>query len=255
MRRERAPTANRDWGGADIPFAAGDTPTEQQETSFLQSTPALIRSLGQNYLNRRYTILFYALVFTLVTSPVVATLGLSGDVIESFLAASLLAALMPLRQGKARRLLLAFMILLWLARPLTALLGHPTLSQVTLTAWTLIGLVAAVAALRFAMGGKRVDAEHLFAALSAYLLAGLYFGLLFWAVEQIHPGSLVATNFSRTGAIYYSFVTLATIGYGDIVPRTDVARGIAILEGVGGQLFLAVLVARLLSLYTVTPRE
>jgi hypothetical protein len=43
---------------------------------------------------------------------------------------------------------------------------------------------------------------------------------------------------------------LATLGYGDIVPRTDVARGFAIVEGVGGQLFLAVLVARLVSLYT-----
>src|ERR1700758_4631273 len=140
------------------------------------------------------------------------------------------------------------MMALWLARPLTAWLGYLTL-EVTLSAWTFIGLFAAAAALRFAMRGTKVDAEHLFAALSAYLLAGLYFGLLFWALEQIHPGTVTASNFSRTGAIYYSFVTLATIGYGDIVPRTDVARGLAIIEGVGGQLFLAVLVARLLSLY------
>lgn len=221
----------------------------------MQSPLVQVRSLGRNYLNRRYTILFYALVFTLVASPVTAAFGLSGALIESFLAASLLVAVMPVRRGRIRSLLLAAMIALWLARPVTAWLGHPTVSQVTLAAWTLIGLLAAVAALRFAMAGTRVDAEHLFAALSVYLLAGLYFGLLFWAVEQIHPGSLVATNFSRTGAIYYSFVTLATIGYGDIVPRTDVARGIAILEGVGGQLFLAVLVARLLSLYTGSTRD
>ena len=50
-------------------------------------------------------------------------------------------------------------------------------------------------------------------------------------------------------ALYFSFITLATVGYGDIVPRSDVARGLAIVEGVGGQLFLAVLVARLVSLY------
>ena len=55
--------------------------------------------------------------------------------------------------------------------------------------------------------------------------------------------------FSRMSALYFSFVTLATLGYGDIVPRTDVARGLAIVEGVGGQLFLAVMVARLVSLY------
>jgi hypothetical protein len=50
-------------------------------------------------------------------------------------------------------------------------------------------------------------------------------------------------------AIYYSFVTLATLGYGDIVPRSEVARGLTIMEAVAGQLYLAVLVARLVSLY------
>jgi Ion channel len=239
----------------DLSLARGDTATERQHKSALQSLLGVIRSLGQNYLSRRYTVLFYTLVFTLLASPVIAAFGLSGALIESFLAASLLAALTPVSEGKNRSLLLAVMIALWLARPVTAWLGHPTLSEVTLSAWTFIGLFAAVAALRFAMRGTKVDAEHLFAALSAYLLAGLYFGLLYWALEQIHPGTVAASNFSRTGAIYYSFVTLSTIGYGDIVPRTDVARGLAIVEGVGGQLFLAVLVARLLSLYTGSARE
>ena len=239
----------------DLSLARGETATERQHNSALQSLLGVIRSLGQSYLRRRYTILFYALVFTLLVSPVIAAFGLSGALTESFLAASLLAALMPVSEGKIRSLLLTVMIALWLARPVTAWLGHPTLSEVTLSTWTFVGLFAAVVALRFAMRGTKVDAEHLFAALSAYLLAGLYFGLLYWALEQIRPGTFAASNFSRTGAIYYSFVTLATIGYGDIVPRTDVARGLAIVEGVGGQLFLAVLVARLLSLYTGSARE
>jgi len=50
-------------------------------------------------------------------------------------------------------------------------------------------------------------------------------------------------------AFYHSAVNFTTLGYGDIVPRTDVARGLTIVEGVGGQLFLAVMVARLVSLY------
>jgi hypothetical protein len=105
------------------------------------------------------------------------------------------------------------------------------------------------------MRGGKVDAEHLFAALSAYLLAGIYFGLLYWALEQVRPGMFAATNFSRSGPIYFSFVTLATLGHGDIVPRTDVARGLAVVEGVGGQLFLAVLVARLVSSYSSSARD
>ena len=224
--------------------------TDSQQKGALQAVRGVVHPLGQAYFNRRYTILFYVLVFTILAGPVAATLGLSGGLIESFLAGSLLAAVIPVKAGKIRSLLLATLIVLWLARPVTTWLGHPTLSEVILGAWTVIGLSAAAVALRFAMRGAKVDAEHLFAALSAYLLAGIYFGLLFWALEQIHPGTVSASDFSRTGAIYYSFVTLATIGYGDIVPRTDVARGLAIVEGVGGQLFLAVLVARLLSLYS-----
>lgn len=224
--------------------------TDSQRTSGAQSVRGVVHSLWQAYFKRRYTILFYVLVFTILAAPVAAALGFSGDLIESFLAGSLLAAVVPVKAGEIRGPLLALLVALWLARPVTLWLGHQTLSDVILGAWTFIGLFAAAVALRFAMRGAKVDAEHLFAALSAYLLAGIYFGLLFWALEQIHPGTVSASHFSRTGAIYYSFVTLATIGYGDIVPLTDVARALAIVEGIGGQLFLAVLVARLLSLYS-----
>jgi voltage-gated potassium channel len=214
-----------------------------------------MRSLGQSYLKRRYAILFYALVFTIVASPVAASLGLSGNLVESLLGISMLAAVLPATRGKWRTVLLALVAASWIARAVTAWMGHPRLSEMTLSVWTFIGLIAAVGALRFAMRGAKVEAEHLFAALSAYLLAGLYFGLLYWTSEQIHPGTMSGSGFSRTGAIYYSFVTLATIGYGDIVPRTDIARGLAIVEGVGGQLFLAVLVARLLSVYSGRERD
>jgi hypothetical protein len=195
------------------------------------------------YVQRRYAVLFYTLFFTMVAPPVLATFGLSGILIECLLAANLLAAVMPVSTAGPRHILIAVTLVVWIARPLSAWFDHPVLSAVTLGVWTSIGLFAAASALRFAMGAKTVDAEHLYAALSAYLLAGIFFGLFYWALEQ-------AAEFTRVSALYFSFVTLATLGYGDIVPRTDVARGLAIVEGVGGQLFLAVMVARLVSLYT-----
>jgi hypothetical protein len=137
-------------------------------------------------------------------------LQLSGILLESLLAASLLAAILPVREVRSRPYLLLTMAVVWLARPVTAWLSQPALSAITLAVWTLIGLLAAVAALRFAMRAGQVDAEHLYSALSAYLLAGIYFGLLYWVLEQLNPD---------TSAIYFSFVTLATLGYGDIAPR------------------------------------
>jgi hypothetical protein len=207
--------------------------------------------LARTYLHRRYTILFYTLLATMVAAPVFTALEFSGTLIESLLAACLLAAILPVGAVRKRPYLLMAIVVVWLARLVTAWLDHRVLSEMALGIWTLIGLLAAVAALRFAIGATQVDAEHLYAALSAYLLAGIYLGLSYWVLEQMKPGTFSFTGqFSQASAIYFSFVTLATLGYGDIVPRADVARGIAIVEGVGGQLFLAVLVARLVSLYS-----
>jgi voltage-gated potassium channel len=209
-----------------------------------------LRELRRAYLCRRYAILFYTLLLTMVAVPLVAAFELKGSLIEFFLAANLLAAVMPVGPGRDRRVLLAIIIVVWLARPATLWFDQAALSAMTLGMWTLIGLFAAAAVLRFAMRSTSVDAEHLYAALSAYLLAGVFFGNFYWVLQQIWPGTFAVTgDFSRMSAIYFSFVTLATLGYGDIVPRSDVARGLAILEGVGGQLFLAVMVARLVSLY------
>jgi hypothetical protein len=209
-----------------------------------------LRELGRAYLRRRYGFLFYTLLLTIAAAPVVTAFELQGSLMEFFLAANLLAAVMPVGAGRDRRILLTIITVVWLARPATEWLDYPALSAMTLGMWTLIGLVAAAAALRFAMRATVVDAEHLYAALSAYLLAGIFFGNFYWVLQQIWPGTFAVTgDFSRMSAIYFSFVTIATLGYGDIVPRSDVARGLAIVEGVGGQLFLAVMVARLVSLY------
>ena len=177
----------------DVSVGGEGTTTEAQGRRARQSVLAVIRPLWQNYLSRRYTILFYALVFTLVASPVIAAFGLSGALIESFLAAGLLAALMPVSEGKIRGLLVVVMISLWLARPVTAWLGHPTLSEVTLSAWTFIGLFAAVAALRFAMRGTKVDTEQLIISLGTQKTVTLFRSLVRLRVrlEHLSDGALV----------------------------------------------------------------
>jgi len=215
-----------------------------------------LRKFALAYVDRRYSILFYILILTLLATPVLGALKFSGAFIESLLAACLLAAILPVNAVRRRRSLLVALVAVWLTRPLTVWLHHQVLSAITLLIWTLVGLLAAAAALRYAMRATKVDSEHLYAALNAYLLAGIYFGLLYWFLGDISPTAFTATSaFSRTSAIYFSFVTLATLGYGDIAPRSEIARGLAIVEGVGGQLFLAVLVARLVSLYSTQEKQ
>lgn len=109
-----------------------------------------------------------------------------------------------------------------------------------------------VGTVRHAMRPGIVDAERIYAALDAYILTAIVFGVCYWALNQEWPGSFgrgSADSFTQIDAIYFSFVTIATLGYGDIVPTSDPARGLAMVEAVGGQMYLAVLVARLVSLY------
>ena len=81
-------------------------------------------------------------------------------------------------------------------------------------------------------------------------MAGLFFGLLYWSIEQTWPGSMSGPDpLTEANAIYYSFVTLATLGYGDFLPKSEIARGLATFEVIGGQLYLAVMVARLIGVF------
>jgi hypothetical protein len=91
-------------------------------------------------------------------------------------------------------------------------------------------------------------------AIAVYLLLGLMFAFLYTALAFLIPGafSVTLTMHPRTAVapefVYFSFVTLSTVGYGDIEPVHPVARSLATLEAICGQLFPAVLLARLVSL-------
>ena len=136
-----------------------------------------LHGFAQGYLRRRYTILFYMLLLTVGGVPLITTLGFTGALVDFLLAASLLAAVTPIGQARKPGVMLA-VALIWLARPVTVWFDHPLLSAATLGLWILIGLLAAGFALRFAMRATRVDAEHLYAALSAYLARGNFFRLI-----------------------------------------------------------------------------
>ena len=202
------------------------------------------------YSQQRYAILFYALLLTLILMPIATTLGLPGMLLKLLLATCLITAVMPQATSRSRGILLTAVLVLIFARAASDrhyLPLHPAL----LTALVgFSGLTAAAGALRFALTGRRVNREVIYAALSTYLLAGICFGQIYSSINAIAPGSLVGPDpLSNEAAIYYSFVTLATLGYGDFLPRSDIARGLATFEVIGGQLFLAVMVARLISAF------
>ncbi len=125
-----------------------------------------------------------------------------------------------------------------------------------------IGLVAFVVVnlLRFVLRAPSVDVEVLCASISAYLMLGLIWTMAYWLVDQLTPGAFAFNTTTGTkesmegfNAFYFSFVTLSTVGYGDITPVSKVARMLAATEAMTGLLYVAVLIARLVGLYS-TPK-
>ena len=116
-------------------------------------------------------------------------------------------------------------------------------------------LYAVFGSLRFVLRSPAFTPEHLYAALSAYLLAGVFLGALYWSSAQVWPDSIIVNGpgashpFLLGEGIYFSFITLATVGYGDMVPGNAVVRNLAIVEAIAGQFYRAVMIARLRSLY------
>ena len=109
---------------------------------------------------------------------------------------------------------------------------------------------------------QRVTADTIFASLCAYLLLATLWTYSYSLLEMFDPGAFKYSliddpekRIMRLGAepagieSYYSLVTMTTLGYGDIIPVTSAARSLATLQAVVGQLYLAVLVARLVGLH------
>ncbi len=103
---------------------------------------------------------------------------------------------------------------------------------------------------------ERVTAQSLYAALSAYLLIGLMFSAIFAALDVLVPSPFFSGSEPADSQTlqYFSFTTLTTLGYGDFTAAGSLGRAVAVLEAITGQVFLATLVARLVSAYG-TPRR
>lgn len=114
------------------------------------------------------------------------------------------------------------------------------------------------------MRGSRHVGEKVTGAIVAYLLIGLMWTFVYGLIELLHPGSFQASDSVRSWLdshphesptpvfVYYSFVTLTTLGFGDISPVAAAARTLSWLEAVVGQLFIAVTIARLVGIHAST---
>jgi hypothetical protein len=204
----------------------------------------------RRYSRRRYATLFYTLLLMLVALPVFVTFGFPKVLLKILIAFCLLAAVMPNASKGQRTAFFATVVGIVALRFIAEQDSVPIDFGPVLALYGCIGLLAAAGTFRFVVQSPRVDSETVYAALSTYVLGGIFFGIIYSAIEFMQPGSFSGPDpFTDAAAIYYSFVTMATLGYGDFLPKSELARGIATFEVIGGQLYLAVMVARLIGAF------
>jgi hypothetical protein len=201
-----------------------------------------------------------ALTLLLVSAPFVTKLR-AGYLIESILFTVVLVSAILTATGR-RPVLIAATVLL-----LPTLIGRwahqyrPDLvpPELFLIGGILFLLLVIVHLFRFILRAPFVTTEVLCASISTYLLLGLVWSFGYWLIDELIPGAF-AFNITAAGdtsmqgfnGLYFSFVTLSTVGYGDITPVHSVARMLAAAESTAGLLYVAVLIARLVALHTST---
>ena len=208
--------------------------------------------------NGRFRFLFAALMILVAVMPFLRPGAFGAGILQVLFTLLLLSGLYAVGDGKRALVVAAVfagpaLVLAWAGRftANTALGGIGALLLAGFLVFT------ATQILKFIVRARRVTSELIFGAVSVYLMMGVVGALLFAVLDLWSPGSLRmpggagsavddATQFSAVA--YYSFVTLTTLGYGDITPVSRLARSLSTMEAVTGQLYLAVLVARVVGL-------
>ncbi len=120
--------------------------------------------------------------------------------------------------------------------------------HVNLIVALLFYLFTTMIAFKSLLTGRQIDLNMIMGSICVYILVGICWSIFYYFESVIHVGAF--RGLSHVGAketfvelLYYSFVTLSTLGYGDITPVTPIARTLAYLEALFGQFYIAILVA------------
>lgn len=240
-----------------------------------EATEGLRAVIHRRLLPRRHTVLLAAIVAAFVVRPLIGDTRIAPLLFSTALFLLLLVALYTIQVDDLigeRRVLIAQKrrrhIIGWalavpaiVERIATSVIPSHSIVTAGSILWLLFIGYVTWCELRGVLKQKQVNGETIAMSISVYLLLGLWWGLLYITIFQLQPnsfsfgGSPMPVRASGSDIqqlfpvlIYFSLTTLSTIGFGDITPLTLHARYAAVAEGITGQFYLAILVARLVGL-------
>jgi hypothetical protein len=235
-------------------LAGGATDRESPDKAQSSSTASLGVLMWHSLQTRRDLFLLLSLLLVIVLYPLLDQSQMRRLVLGGLMFAPLLLATVRMSQIKG-----------WVW-PTALLMTGVVISAVLSTLFPfrmLIGLKWGILAAFFAVSviglfsylknARTIDDGHLYTAVSIYLLLGMQWFALYSVIDVLSPGSIQhstsATADRHAELLYFSLVTLSTIGYGDVLPLKGEVRMLAALEGIAGVLYIAITVALLVSAY------
>jgi hypothetical protein len=210
----------------------------------------------------KFFYLFVAQVLLLALFPYLDRPGISAIVFRSLAVMAFLAGVYAVSERRWQWMTALPLAILAIVpytiatiRPNTRLMGPALACTLIFLAFTLVSLLRAV------LRTTEVTHDTIYGALSVYLLMAMTWGIAYWLLAIFQPAALSIDPLRRpnhsidwSDCMFYSFVTLTALG-GDMVPVSPQARSLTILETVSGALYVAVLIARLVSIHSAARRS
>jgi voltage-gated potassium channel len=210
----------------------------------------------------QFTILLIAILSFLLVPPFFINYESTGVLASAFLSLLLMSVLYVFPRRREFLIACILAVPTIAGRWLVLEFHHSALLMiVVVVCWVCFLALTDWVILRQVLTATRVTNDTISGAICGYLLLGLIFAFLYALVGLAYPGSFIIDGrvvqpelrrlfyqHEISTLIYYSFTTLATLGYGDIAPLSAPARMTAVIEAIAGQFYVAILIARLVSI-------
>jgi len=234
--------------------------------------PGPLAAVRAAYVRRRHTSLLIVVVFALAARPLVGDTGAGPIVYSVTMLLVLVLALLTMQvdevvgereillvQRRRRRMIVLGLACAAVAERLYIIFSpSPRVLLLGTLSWLLFLGFVTWSLLHHLLRQKEITGEAISMSIAIYLLLGLLWALAYAVILEIQPGAFRFADLSMTitsepvhvqpTLIYFSLTTLTTLGFGDILPVTLLARYTAIAESITGQFYLAILVARLVAM-------
>jgi len=201
-------------------------------------------------MKNRFIYIILAIMSVMLINPFIRHAGKTGYFIATLLVAMIpLASYYALTEDRKR----AITILL-LAAPFVILDGidmffaNHNLMVVAYSFGTILYFYIVVLLVRNLLSQRVITANLIYCAISIYLLIGIMWAGIYVVLDGISPGSFSGLS-ETTDLLYFSFVTLTTVGYGDVSPLSILAKRLAIFEAAMGGIYMAIIIAMIVGRY------